>query len=341
MVGRSAQIAALAGIAATLCLMSGSAVAARQTAVAKPSVVYVNENTGCPGGFERIVCDGFVRAARRTGVEGRIISPSLREDLADTLGLAARQRYDLITTFGAGHPFAIGAVAPHHPRARFAIIDQPLGAVPGRPPNVHAVVFRASEAAYIAGYLAARMEQRRAGTETVGVVGGFKFPPVVDFVVGFRAGARRASPRVRVLIDYSRNFVDASTCAAIARRQVARGAGVLFNVAGACGLGTLQVAAERDVWGIGVDADQSSLGPHILTSVLKDFGAGFEVLFRRLKAGRLGPGGETTLTMREGAVGLGKVHTAVPAPLRAELRRLERRIASGSLRVPGVFPDPR
>ena len=40
----------------------------------------------------------------------------------------------------------------------------------------------------------------------------------------------------------------------------------IFQVAGGCGLGALDAAKEKGVWGIGVDADQSFLGPHILTS---------------------------------------------------------------------------
>jgi basic membrane protein A len=40
-------------------------------------------------------------------------------------------------------------------------------------------------------------------------------------------------------------------------------------VAGQCGLGALDAAKEKKVQGIGVDADQSYLGPHILTSALK------------------------------------------------------------------------
>ena len=63
----------------------------------------------------------------------------------------------------------------------------------------------------------------------------FVFPPVEDFVVGFRAGARRASPGIKVMVGYSKDFVDASKCTAIARDQVAKGAGVLFNDAGTCG----------------------------------------------------------------------------------------------------------
>ena len=124
---------------------------------------------------------------------------------------------------------------------------------------------------------------------------------MTDFVDGFAAGARRAAPRVKVLVDYSDDFVDPTKCAALARRQIARGAGIVFNVAGACGLGTMKAAAESGVWAVGVDSDQSSLGPHVLTSVLKRYEAGFVEVFQRVKAGKLPTGRDTTLTMRDGA----------------------------------------
>ena len=160
-------------------------------------------------------------------------------------------------------------------------------------------------------------------------------------MIGFNAGVRRASRRVRVIVEYSHDFVDSARCKAIALRQIAQGAGVLFNVAGVCGIGALEAAGERGVWGIGVDTDQSFLGPHILTSVLKNFEAAFAVVFRQLKAGRLPAGGQAVLTRSHGAVGLGKFGRAVPAALRGEIERLERRITSGALRVPGAYPDPR
>ena len=43
----------------------------------------------------------------------------------------------------------------------------------------------------------------------------------------------------------------------------------MFQVAGGCGLGALDAAKEKDVWGVGVDADQGYLGTYVLTSALK------------------------------------------------------------------------
>ena len=51
--------------------------------------------------------------------------------------------------------------------------------------------------------------------------------------------------------------------------MIANGAGVVFQVAGQCGLGVLSAAKEKGVFGIGVDADQGYLGAHVMTSATK------------------------------------------------------------------------
>ena len=198
-------------------------------------------------------------------MRGRVISPDVREDPAGTLSLLARQGYDLIVV-ELSYSDALAAVAPRFPKARFALFDAPLDWLGGvSKSNVQAVVLQPLQAAYLAGWLAARLEQRRSGKDVVGAVGGIDIPPVNDFIVGFRAGARSADPGISVLTGYSDDFLDANKCEAIARSQIARGAGTVFNVAGLCGLGTLRAAKDAGVWGIGVDTDQSFLGashPH-------------------------------------------------------------------------------
>jgi basic membrane lipoprotein Med (substrate-binding protein (PBP1-ABC) superfamily) len=95
----------------------------------------------------------------------------------------------------------------------------------------------------------------------------------------------------------------------------------------------MQAAADAGVWARGVDTDQSFLGPHVLTSVLKSFEAGFVDVFTRVKSGRLRVGRDTILTIRDGAAGLGRVSPRVPPRLVSQLRRLEHRIVTGKLRV--------
>ncbi len=343
MKGSSRRLLALAPVALVLVVASGTAADAQNEAeqVAQPSVVLLIEPVGCGDPFNRLLCDGFTKASRRAGVTARIISASTREDPVDTLELVARQRHDLVIAFGFQYFDALGEVAVRRPEQRFAVLDRSRLDIERRPRNVRGVVFRSTEAAYLAGFLAARLEQRRAGPDVLGVVGGVKLPAVDDFIVGFRAGARRASPGVKVFVGYSNDFVDPSKCEAIARKQIARGAGAVFNVAGGCGLGALQAAKDRGVWGIGVDTDQSFLGPHVLTSVVKRFDVGFLKLLRELRSGAFRTPSDTVLTLRDGGVALSRINHEVPSALRAEIDRLRRRIVAGEIRVPGTVPNPR
>jgi len=271
---------------------------------------------------------------RRTGVEARIVSPTFRDDLGDFLALIARQGYEAVVVFGIYYDPQFAAVARRYPKVPFIVMDAPRTDVPNAPPNVEGEVLQAREAAFLAGWLAAKLEQRRPGPDVIGAVGGLKVPGVTTFMDGFAAGARRAAPDVRLLVDYSNDWVDQGKCAALARRQIARGAGTVFNVAGACGLGTMRAAADAGIWAIGVDSDQSFLGPHVLTSVLKSFEAAFVDVFNRVKTRKLRSGRDIVLTMRDGIAGLGTISPKVPHSLLDQLRRLERQITAGKLRVP-------
>jgi basic membrane protein A and related proteins len=283
------------------------------------------------------LCPAFKRALLRTGMSGRIISPDLREDPVGTLSLLARQGYDVVVvdiTFA--DPLAI--VAPRFPKTRFVLFDASLSSLKGHPRNVEGIVLLPHEGAYLAGWLAARMEQRRRGPAVVGIVAGLRTPEVLDFIVGFRAGAHAADAGIIVLTGYSHDFVDPDKCHAIAESEIARRAGVVFNVAGLCGLGTLRATESAGVWGIGVDTDQAFLGRHILTSVLKGYEAGFIDLLGQVRRGAVRTGLTRALTLRDGGSSLGRISPEVPASLRSALNRVRRKILAGEIRVPLASP---
>ncbi|MBA2642175.1 MAG: BMP family ABC transporter substrate-binding protein, partial [Actinobacteria bacterium] len=170
--------------------------------------------------------------------------------------------------------------------------------------------------------------------DAVGSVGGWNAGSVDRFIAGYRAGARRASPSIRLLNGYAFNFWDPDPCERIASGQIAKGVGVVFSVAGGCGLGTLAAARRHRVFGIGVDIDQSALGPYVLTSAVKDVGLITYLTIELLVQGRLDTGGDTTLGLREGVLRLGRVSPRVPRALIERTLEIERRIASG--RIKGI-----
>jgi basic membrane protein A len=246
----------------------------------------------------------------------------------------ARQHYDLIVSVGYAQNDAVAKVAAKFPQSRFAIIDVDATSLKGKPKNVLGLVFKEQEVGYLAGYLAALTAKHRPGPDVISSVGGMKEPPVDRFIAGYQAGAQRADPGIKLLNGYSRDWDDQAKCKELALDQIAEGSSVVFQVAGGCGLGALDAANERQVWGVGVDADQSFLGPHILTSAEKKVDVAVFETIESVKNGTFRGGHNETFGLRQRGVGLGKISGRVSsADLRA-VQRVSDEIAKGDVTIP-------
>jgi basic membrane protein A len=281
---------------------------------------------------------GLQRAVRELGVEGRVLVPSPREGFLPSITSLAQQGYDLVFGLGVHQIEAIDAAAPRFPRTRFAMLNASWSLLHRHPRNVRGIVFRSEEGGYLAGYLAALLERRQPGPDVISAVGGYKMPTVDRFIAGYEAGARRADPGIRTLTGYANSFLDPARCASVADDQIAKGSGVVFQVAGGCGLGALRAARAKGAWAIGVDVDQSALGPQVLTSVVKRLDVAVFETVRAAEQGRLRTGGDAVLGLRDHGVDLGVISTRVPRPLVAAVQGVRRRIVSGAIRdIPMVL----
>jgi len=282
-------------------------------------------------GFNELAFRGLTRAEEELGIEGRVIESASAADYIPNMSSLARQGYDLIIGVGFAQGDAIGKVAQRFPETRFAIIDVDQEFVPGKPANVQGLLFREEEVGYLVGYLAGLEEKRRDGPDAISAVGGFKEPPVDRFIAGYRAGAERAAPGIVVSWNYSQDWDDQAKCKELALNQIAAGSGVVFQVAGGCGLGALNAAGERDRWGIGVDADQSHLGPHILTSAQKGVDSAVFRTIQSVQDGTWKGGGNATFGLAEDGVGLGTVSPEVPREDVEAVEAVEQQIADGEI----------
>jgi basic membrane protein A len=251
----------------------------------------------------------------------------------------ARHGYDLII----GGPFlnavAVKATALKFPAATFTTVDADQAYLGRIPKNMTTFSTGAEQGAYLAGYLAALLEQRRPGKDVIGSVGGYPVQSVRDLIVGYEAGARKADPGITTLLAYSDNFSTPSRCKPLAAAQIAKGAGAVFDVAGICGLGVLAAAKERGVWGIGVDTDLAHLGPHILTSVVKVSEPLYGLVLRTYLDGTLRGGRNVPLGLREGVIALGKTSPRVPRAILARVERIRAQIAAGTIKVVPAKPE--
>jgi len=285
-------------------------------------------------GFNQLAYEGLKRAERELGIEGRVIESRSASDYVPNMTTVARQGYDVIVGVGFAQGDAIATAARAFPDKKFVIIDVDQSGLKGKPANVVGMLFREEQVGYLAGYLAALEAKRMPGPQVIGSVGGFKEPPVDRFIAGYQAGAKAAAPGVKTLNGYSSDWDDQAKCKELALNQIQAGAKVVFQVAGGCGLGALDAARERSVWGIGVDADQAFLGPHVLTSAQKKVDEG---VFRTIKSAQDGTwrgGRNLVFGLAENGVGLGTISKRVPQEDLDQLEVVREKIAAGEIDVP-------
>jgi basic membrane protein A and related proteins len=280
---------------------------------------------------------GLQRAVKDFHVQAKVVAPRPNGSWGPAFSYLARQRYDLVIGIGFLEVRDLARVAAKFPSTKFAILDASREAVPGRPKNVEGTVFRTEQPSFLAGYLAASFAKTRSPHPTIGSVAGFPIPTVDAFIAGYQAGAKRANPRINLLNAYALDFINPEKCKRAALAQIARGAEVVFNVAGGCGLGTLAAAKQKGIWGIGVDIDQSYLGRFILTSVIKRLDIAVYNLVRSLEQGRFRTGGNVVFDLRNDGVGLGRFSPLVTRSLQRQLTMLRAQIVRGEITVPALL----
>ena len=288
-------------------------------------------------GFNHLSYVGLLRAQQELGVQPTVYHSNAQLDYLPNMTTLARKGYDLTIAVGYTEATAVDTAATNFPKAKFAIVDVDQTEETHKPPNLLGLLFREQETGYLVGYLAGLEEKRLPGPDVVGSVGGEKQPPVDRFIAGYEAGAKAADPGIKVLNGYSQDFTDQAKCKQVALNQIEAGAGVIFQVAGACGLGALDAAKEKHVWGVGVDVDQSYLGPHILTSAVKRVDTAVFLAIKSVVDGTF-KGGDIVFGLKQNGVGIGKISPKVPKSEVAAVNKVRAEIISGKIKnIPTVL----
>jgi len=331
----------LAGAAAALAAGCGGSSSPKSTtaAAAKPFIVLVTDvNQLNDHGFNQLAYQGLKRAQRELGIDGAVYQSPSAQAYIPNLAQAARKGAALVISVGFDQANAVAAAAKQFPKTHFAIIDVDQATLTGKPKNVEGLIFKEQEVGYLAGYLAGLVEKQHGGQGTIGSVGGQKQPPVDRYIAGYRAGAQAADPGIKLLNAYSQDWVDQAKCKQAALDQIAAGASIVFQVAGGCGLGALDAAKEKGVWGIGVDADQSYLGKEVLTSAMKRVDVSVYATIQQVVAGHFAGGTNAVFSLKNDGVGLGKISPKVPKSDVQKLQQIAKDVAAGKIaNIPTTF----
>jgi len=278
--------------------------------------------------FNHLAYLGLQKAGSTLGVETRVLESHSNADYVPNLSTLAQQGYDLVIGVGFLMADSIRTVAKQFPNTKFMIIDDAWAS--GDPTNLEGTVFHEEQAGYLVGYLSGLLYKNKA--VTFSTVGGQKLPPVDHYIAGFRAGAKAADPKVKLLNGYSQDFVAQDKCKNLALQQIGQGSKVVFQVAGGCGLGALDAAKQKHVWGIGVDADQAYLGPQILTRAVKRVENDVLTTIKQVEAGQVHGGSTFEFNVKNGGIDIGKISKKVPAALVKQVQAIKAKIASGAIK---------
>jgi basic membrane protein A len=281
-------------------------------------------------GFNHLAYMGLLQAEHQLGIKGTVLQSSSGADYVPNLTKLAEAGNNLVISVGFLMANATAQVAKQFPNVHFAIVDNDATTEPGKPKNIEGLLFREQQAGYLVGYMAG-LYAKAHGYKTISSVGGQKIPPVDHYIAGYQAGAKAADPGITTLNAYSQDFVDQSKCKQIALNQIQQGSKVVFQVAGACGLGALSAAKQGGVQGIGVDADQGYLGPYVMTSAEKRVNLAVLHAIENLQHGQFAAAGNVYNDITNGGIGYGAPGPA-GKPFAAQVAQVYNNMKAGKIK---------
>ncbi len=295
-------------------------------------------------GFNDLAYAGVQQAASDLGGEAKVIESTEQAQYVPNLEQAVAAGATMTVGVGFLIADAMHEVASAHPEAKFVLIDAVSADNNGTPddfsddipdPNVQSVLFKENEGAFLAGIIAGMTST----THHYGFVGGIEIPPVVRFLVGFQAALKTVDPDAKVDVTYVGSFSDPAKVKEVATGYYDDGADIVFEVAGAGGLGAYESAKEKGpgVWIMGTDTCKDQLAPdEYLTSATKDV-QGSVFKGEQAVADGTFAGGVTTYGLVEDGVGVcEKTFGDLPQDIQDAVNSFRDRINSGEITVPST-----
>lgn len=302
---------------------SASAPSSAQPQISQTSAqgrIYVVYDIGGRGdlSFNDMAYLGASRAAKDFGLQLVELQSKTQDDYLPNLRLAAKSNPVLVVAVGFLMTDAVREAAKEYPNVHFAIID---GVVPNAS-NVLSITFKENEGSALVGALAALTAYYFNCTK-VGIVLGMDIPVLWKFEIGYAYGVRWAQRYIAehfgknvtftIYYVYTGSFNDPARGKQAAQAMLAQGVCVIYQAAGATGLGVFDAVAEAGQaagrsmgppFAIGVDADQDYIKPgFILASMMKRVDVAVYEAARMAVGGQF-HGGVLQLGLKEGGVGV-------------------------------------
>ena len=297
--------------------------------------------------FNQGTYEGIAKAAKELGLEYMYLRPNgtTSTDYLTAITDLYDQGYRFVACPGYLFAEAVSDAQKMFKDLNLVIIDDALSAGIGE--KTVAIVFKEHESGFMAGVATAL----KVGKGKVGFVGGLEIPAVQKFNWGFQQGVAYANKNLGTDIAmnpedfvYSGSFADLALGQQLANTMYARGVNAIFAAAGGTGVGVINEAKGRrlsgqDVWVVGVDVDQYSVGDMgngqsaVLTSAMKDVaGVAYDMVVA-LNNGSY-PGGKLlTLGVADDRAGIPASNPNLTPEIEKQVAEVAAQIKSGKIVV--------
>ena len=265
-------------------------------------------------------------------------------NLDSNIQALASAGYDYVEGVGYSFSDGVAKVAGDFPDTDFGVVDGFASTLPGGKgaPNVADFSFAANENSYLVG-IAAAMQAKKDGSETVGFLGGQTIPLIQTFQAGYQAGVASVDPQMKILVEYigdtTQAFINPTAGKALSEKMYSEGADVIYHVAGLSGAGLFQAAAEKKLYAIGVDSDQyltasAAEQPYIITSALKRVDTATYDTIKAVGDGTFKSGFQTFNLANDGVGFATSNPTLLTSDMVAAMEKARKAIIAGTIVVP-------
>lgn len=327
------------GPSATAPVAQSAAKVVKQTSAAKYRVGLVTDVGGLNDhSFNHLAYVGLLDAHKKYGISYNVVQSTSSASYVPNLTAYASQGYNLVIAVGFLMESAVEQVSKQYPNTKFMIIDD---AVTDRK-NVASALFSTEQCGYLVGVMSGLMNKEKGikqinGHNVIGVVGGQDIPPVESYIAGFEAGVKKVDPKAKILLNWANSFSDPGIGKEIALQQISQGADIVFPVAGQTGDGVIQAAALKNVFAIGVDANQNYLAKqNVMTSALKSVDVATSTIIGEGLHGKFKSGIEI-FDLKNHGVSFAPPIKAVPAAVLKQVDSYIPKLESGAIKAPAML----
>ena len=198
----------------------------------------------------------------------------------------------------------------------------------GQAEDVQGLLFREEQVGYLVGYLGA-LEAEKSGTSRSALLGASRSRRSIASSRATRPAQKRPSRGRR---SRGRTRSTGRTRRSARSSRSTRSPRAQGRVQVAAGVGWARLAAkDQGVWGIGVDGDQSFLGPHVLTSALKGVDSAVFLTIKSVEDDDFAGGKNVVFGIDQEGVGLGTLSPKADKDDVAKVEQVEQKIADGEI----------